>query len=89
MFDDTAKKVIGKSAQEMAAIKAQDEKEFRRVLNQAKYRQFEFSVKSSMETWNDESRLKISVANAEVVDYKDKKYIERLKAEIQALQEQE
>ena len=85
MFDDSASKIIGKTALEMATIKEESEINYRKVLNSAKYRQFNFLVKTSMESWNDEQRLKMSVANAELVNYKDEKHVKRLKAEIEAL----
>lgn len=87
MFDDSARSVIGKTAQELADIQAKDELEYRKVLKNTRYRQFNFSIKTSKETWNDENRLKVSVANAELVNYADsKKHIDRIKAEIAALQ---
>ena len=86
LFDDSARKIINKSAQEMATIKERDEIEFRRILHQARYRQFNFSVKTSKEMWNDENRLKMTVTNVETIDNQTrKKHIERLKAEIEAL----
>ena len=87
LFDDSAKKIIGKSAKEMASIKESNEIEFRRILHQARYRQFNFSVKTSKETWNDEDRLKVTATNVEPIDAQTRrKHIERLKAEIEALQ---
>ena len=48
LFDDSASKVIGKSAQEMAVIKEHDgEIEFRKQLHRAKYRRFNLSGKAS------------------------------------------
>jgi len=88
MFDDSASKIIGKTALEMATIKEESEINYRKVLNSAKYRQFNFLVKTSMESWNDEQRLKMSVANAELVNYKDEKHVKRLKADIEALKTQ-
>ena len=70
----------------LKTIKERDEIEFRRILHQARYRQFNFSVKTSKETWNDENRLKMTVTNVETIDNQTrKKHIERLKAEIEAL----
>jgi len=87
LFDDSAKKIIGKSAKEMASIKESNEIEFRRILHRARYRQFNFSVKTSKETWNDEDRLKMTVTNVEPIDAQTRtKHMERLKAEIEALQ---
>ena len=87
LFDDSAKKIIGKSAKEMASIKESNGIEFRRILHRARYRQFNFSVKTSKETWNDEDRLKVTVTNVEPIDDQTRtKHMERLKAEIEALQ---
>ena len=55
------------------------------TLESAKYRRFNFSVKTSLEAWNDENRLKMSVANVELVNYQDIKHVNRLKAEIEAM----
>ncbi len=87
MFDETATKVLGKSAKEMADIRANDEVEFRRILQKAKYKQFVFSVKTTMEVWNDENRLRMTVMNAEPVNYSaESNHIKRIKAEIESLQ---
>ena len=81
-----AAKIIGKSASDMAKIKEQDERNFLKILNSSKYRQFNFSIKTALESWNDENRLRINVMNLELVNYQDSKHIQRLKAEIEALQ---
>ena len=86
MFDEMAAKIIGKSASDMAKIKEQDERNFLKILNSSKYRQFNFSIKTALESWNDENRLRINVMNLELVNYQDPKHIQRLKAEIEALQ---
>ena len=70
----------------MAEIKNRDEKEFKKELHKAKYKQFQFSVKTSKENWNDENRLKVSVVNVETMGRDNlRKYIERLKKDIEAL----
>ena len=70
----------------MATIKENDEIEYRRILHRARYRQFNFSVKTSKETWNDEDRLKMTVTTVELIDNQTRtKHVERLKAEIEAL----
>ena len=82
-----AAKIIGKSASDMAKIKEHDgERNFLKILNSSKYRQFNFSIKTALESWNEESRLRINVMNLELVNYRDPKHIQRLKAEIEALQ---
>ena len=82
-----AAKIIGKSASDMAKIKEeQDERDFLKILNSSKYKKFNFSIKSALENWNDEKRLRINVMNLELVNYEDPKHIQRLKAEIEALQ---
>ena len=82
-----AAKIIGKSASDMAKIKEHDgERNFLKILNSSKYRQFNFSIKTALESWNEESRLRINVMNLELVNYQDPKHIQRLKAEIEALQ---
>ena len=71
----------------MATIKERDEKEFKKELHAAKYRRFNFSVKTSRETWNDENRIKVSVVNVEPMDIGNlRKHIQRLQDEIQSLQ---
>ena len=89
ILDEMAAKIIGKSASDMAKIKehdGDDERNFLKILNSSKYRQFNFSIKTALESWNEESRLRINVMNLEVVNYQDPKHIQRLKAEIEALQ---
>ena len=69
----------------MAEIKDRNEWEFRRILHAAKYRQLNFSIKTSTETWNEENRLKVSVVSVEPVLDNLQKHVERLKAEIETL----
>ena len=87
LFDEMAEKIVGKPAEELAGLRESgDEREFRKILNLAKYRRFEFFVKTTMETWNDENRLRITVQNADPVDYSQSgKYISRIKDEIERL----
>ena len=74
----------------MAKIKERDEIEFRKILHQARYRQFNFSVKTSKETWNDEDRLKVTATNVEPIDDQTRtKHIERLRAEMEVLKIEE
>ena len=69
----------------MAEIRDRNDWEFRRILHAAKYRQFNFSIKTSAETWNEENRLKVSVVSVEPVLDNLQKHVERLKAEIETL----
>ena len=69
----------------MAEIRERNEWEFRRILHAAKYRQLNFSIKTSSETWNEENRLKVSVVSVEPVLDNLQKHVERLKAEIETL----
>ena len=69
----------------MAEIKERSEIEFKQVLHAAKYKQFNFSIKTSNETWNDENRLKASVVSVEPVLDNIQKHIQRLKIDIQNL----
>ena len=69
----------------MAEIRERNEWEFWRILHAAKYRQLNFSIKTSSETWNEENRLKVSVVSVEPVLDNLQKHVERLKAEIETL----
>ena len=69
----------------MAEIKERSEIEFKQILHAAKYKQFNFSIKTSNETWNDENRLKASVVSVEPVLDNIQKHIQRLKIDIQNL----
>ena len=69
----------------MAEIKERNESQFRQVLHAAKYRQFNFSIKTSNETWNEENRLKVSVVSVEPVLANLQKHVERLKIDMETL----
>lgn len=87
MFDETAECVLGKSATCLAEIRTRDEIQFRKVLHGSKYQQYELNVKANLESWNDESRLKMTVAGLKKVSYASAKHVDRIKAEIAAMQQ--
>ena len=62
----------------MAEIRDRNEWEFRRILHAAKYRQLNFSIKTSTETWNEENRLKVSVVSVEPVLDNLQKHVKRV-----------
>ena len=70
-FDDQAKQLLGKSADEMDTIKReQGDQVFRDVVNQALFKQFIVKAKVKYEDVQGESRRKCSVFQLDNIDYR-------------------
>lgn len=55
-FNDVGLTIIGKSADDMVALKDEDEGEFNRVLAHACGKMYDFSVRAKAETYGDQTR---------------------------------
>lgn len=82
-FQDTAEAILGKSADEIGQLRDADSSAFDYVLSEATFKTFIFRLRSKIETFNDESRLKTVCVQATPVNYVD--YNRKLISDIEAL----
>ena len=73
------------SADALARKKENNMVEYEKVLEACKYHAFEFTLKSKIESWNDEKRLRLSVVKAAKVNKLSLERIGRLKSDINRL----
>lgn len=62
MFQDQAEAVLGVSAQELGGMRDNNNEAFQNIFAEATFKSFNFRLRVKMETYNDESRLKNTVA---------------------------
>ena len=82
VFEESGSQILGVSADQLAQKKEQNRVEFEKILSDCKYALFELTLKSKLETWNDEKRLQLSVVKALKVDRSGGNRITRLKTQI-------
>ena len=85
IFEESASIIIGMSADALARKKENNMVEYEKVLEACKYHSFEFTLKSKIESWNDEKRLRLSVVKAAKVNKLSLERIGRLKSDINRL----
>ncbi|XP_064619964.1 replication protein A 70 kDa DNA-binding subunit-like [Lineus longissimus] len=68
-FQETAEAVLGISAEQLGAFKTEDDTAFENVFQQAVWSQWTMKVRSKVEKYNDESRLKSICVNVNPVEY--------------------
>lgn len=67
-FQEAAESILGITAQELGSLKETDEEKFSEVLADANFKAYVFKLRTKMETYNEESRLKTIVVTATPVD---------------------
>lgn len=70
-FQETAEAVLGKPADEIGQLKENNEAAFDQMFQEATFRSFIFKLRSKMETYNDESRMKTVCVSATPLDFKE------------------
>ncbi|XP_071789766.1 replication protein A 70 kDa DNA-binding subunit-like [Asterias amurensis] len=82
MFQDTAEQVLGKTADELGALRDTDEIGYNNVFEAASFETFIFRMRIKMETYNEEARLKCTCAGIQPIDNKElsKKLITDIRA---------
>jgi len=83
LFQETGEKVLGITAQELGQLKEDDNNRFMTILKEASFKEFNFKLRSKMETYNDETRIKTQVITVEPVNYVE--YNKRLIKEIKEM----
>ncbi|KAK4526405.1 hypothetical protein GAYE_SCF23G4319 [Galdieria yellowstonensis] len=68
-FDDVGSRLIGRSAEDLAAIYERDKAEFDALIDDVLFKPFIFRIRAKQNTWNDEVRLRYHIVNVEPVDF--------------------
>lgn len=70
LFNDTAEKLLGKSAEELYQMRAQGlEQEYEQVFNEALFKSYIVQARVKQETVNDEPRVKSTVSKLNEIDW--------------------
>ncbi|KAL2167864.1 hypothetical protein VTG60DRAFT_693 [Thermothelomyces hinnuleus] len=69
-FDEQARLIMGKTADEMMELREQDQAAFEAAFDAANCRKMSFRCRAKMETFAEQPRVRISVWNAAPLDYK-------------------
>ena len=85
VFEESGQSIVGMSADQLARKKDRNVGEFEMLLNNCKYVPYRFILKSKVETWNDEKRLRLNIVKAAKVDRTDEHRTRQLKSEIESL----
>uniref|UniRef100_A0A8B9LLE0 Replication protein A subunit n=1 Tax=Astyanax mexicanus TaxID=7994 RepID=A0A8B9LLE0_ASTMX len=75
-FQDSAETLLGQKADYIGQLKESNEAAFDEVFQHANFNTFVFRNRVKLETYNDESRIKVTVMEAKPVDHKE--YSKRL-----------
>ncbi|XP_070685180.1 replication protein A 70 kDa DNA-binding subunit [Pempheris klunzingeri] len=70
-FQDSAETILGQNAAYLGQLKDSNEAAFDEVFQQANFNTFVFRSRVKLETYNDESRIKVTLMDARPVDHKD------------------
>lgn len=68
-FHDEAVAIFGKSGQEVLDLKANDDAAFQDLLLSINFRSYMAKLKSYMETYKEEERVKTAIMRLEPIDY--------------------
>uniref|UniRef100_A0A672FMD1 Replication protein A subunit n=1 Tax=Salarias fasciatus TaxID=181472 RepID=A0A672FMD1_SALFA len=82
-FQETAETLLGRSAEDLGELRDRDEEAFDEVFQEASFKTHVFKNRVKLETYNDETRLKVTVLEVLPVDHRD--YSRRLLRNIRAL----
>ncbi|KAI5626710.1 replication protein A 70 kDa DNA-binding subunit, partial [Silurus asotus] len=75
-FQDSAETILGQKSDYIGQLKDSNEASFDEVFQHANFSTFVFRNRVKLETYNDESRIKVTVVEAKPVDHKE--YCKRL-----------
>jgi len=83
VFNDEAEKLLGREAKELEQLRQINEDEFQEAQTSPAFQTFNFRIRSRMEVWKEESRVKYSLMGFSPVDHVE--YGKRLLNEIRQL----
>ncbi|KAG8180228.1 hypothetical protein JTE90_016216, partial [Oedothorax gibbosus] len=67
-FQEAAEAILGVTAQELGSHKETDENRYNEVLAEANFKSYVFKLRTKLETFNEESRLKTTVVTVSPID---------------------
>lgn len=70
MFQEAGEGLLGINTTELGKLYEDDKEEYNNVFQRNMFKMFETRVRAKLETYNNETRLKVSVMNMKPVDYK-------------------
>jgi len=70
MFQETAENLLGTTSAELGRLMEESKEEYSDVFQRQMFKLFEIRARAKMETYNNETRLKVSLVNIKPIDYK-------------------
>ncbi|XP_015379550.1 PREDICTED: replication protein A 70 kDa DNA-binding subunit [Diuraphis noxia] len=70
MFQETAENLLGTTSAELGRLMEESKEEYSDVFQKQMFKLFEIRARAKMETYNNETRLKVSLVNIKPIDYK-------------------
>lgn len=70
-FQESAEQMLSCSADDLGAMREQDEVQFDAVMREALFKQYEFRLRSKVETYNDESRMKTVCVGVKPINWRE------------------
>lgn len=68
-FQDTAETILGIKADDLGELKTAGDAKYDDFFAKCVFKEFNFKIRAKMETYNDERRVKLSVAGIEEIDF--------------------
>lgn len=70
MFDDVGRILLGMSADDLQRIQQENEEEYNQVFERSVFKQYNFACRAKMDTYQEQTKLRVSVLRANPVDFK-------------------
>lgn len=70
MFQEAAESLLGTTSSDLGRLLEEAKEEYSDVFQRQMFKLFEFRARAKMETYNNETRLKVSIVNIKPIDYK-------------------
>lgn len=70
MFQEAAENLLGTNSAELGKLMEETKEEYSDVFQRQMFKLFEIRARAKMETYNNETRLKVSIVNIKPIDYK-------------------
>lgn len=70
LFQEAAESLLGTTSAELGTLMEESKEEYSDVFQKQMFKLFETRARAKMETYNNETRLKVSIVNTKPIDYK-------------------
>lgn len=70
MFQEAAESLLGTTSSDLGRLLEEAKEDYSDVFQRQMFKLFEFRARAKMETYNNETRLKVSIVNIKPIDYK-------------------